>query len=96
MEPGSALDFDGESALDAALEAALSEELESDDDLAGGGSAGGDEYRSLYQPLPFRWNDDREISFSSPPPHSSHSVFGPSLMVCMYSKVFLQELQAYS
>lgn len=53
-------------------------------------------YRSLYQPPPFRWNADREMSRSSVPPHSSHAVFGASLMLCQYSLTSLHFWHWYS
>jgi hypothetical protein len=56
----------------------------------------GDEYRSLYQPAPLRWNDVAEISRSSAPPHASHSVIGGSVIRCVYSKIFPQASQRYS
>lgn len=49
-----------------------------------------DEYKSLYQPPPFRWNALWEMMRSSLPPHASHSVFGSSLMRCMYSETLPQ------
>jgi hypothetical protein len=49
-----------------------------------------DEYRSLYQPPPLRWNALCEMMRSRAPLHSSHSVFRSSLMRCMYSKTLWQ------
>jgi hypothetical protein len=46
----------------------------------------GDEYRSLYQPPPFRMNAPPEISRSSGPPHASHLVIGSSEIFWKYSK----------
>jgi hypothetical protein len=46
----------------------------------------GEEYRSLYQPLPFRWKDEREMSRSRDPPQVSQSDLGSSLIRCIYSK----------
>jgi hypothetical protein len=46
----------------------------------------GEEYRSLYQPPPFRWKDEREMSRSRDPPQVSQSERGSSLIRCIYSK----------
>jgi hypothetical protein len=64
----------------------------SDEPLAGLG----DEYRSLYQPLPLSMNDERDINFSSAPPHCSHSDLGGSLMRCWYSNSLPHPLHLYS
>jgi hypothetical protein len=49
-----------------------------------------DEYRSLYQPPPFRWNAVAVITRSSLPPHFSQVVLGGSLIDCMYSACWWQ------
>jgi hypothetical protein len=64
----------------------------SDEPLAGLG----DEYRSLYQPLPLSMNEERDINFSSAPPHCSHSDLGGSLMRCWYSNSLPHPLHLYS
>lgn len=54
------------------------------------------EYASLYQPLPFKWNDDKEIFFeTSVPEHWGHGGAGaPARMIV--SNSWLQLGQAYS
>lgn len=45
------------------------------------------EYRSLYQPPPFNWNDVRDMSRSSDPSalHSGHTAGAGSLTLCITS-----------
>jgi hypothetical protein len=53
-------------------------------------------YPSLYQPPPFNWKADREISFSRAPEHSVHFFNGLSLNFWITSNVWPQDVHRYS
>jgi hypothetical protein len=75
-----------------ALSALVPESLELDDELVSDEvvldeePGFDDEYRSLYQPPPFKMNPVDEMMRSSLPPHFSHFFLGASLIDCVYSK----------
>ena len=54
------------------------------------------EYPWSYQPPPLRWNDVREISFSSLPEHSAHLRNGRSLIFWSTSVTAPHPWQRYS